>query len=339
MKQHDTEYELDRTFQRFEDLHLNEIEKKETYRMLINSIDRTNKKAKLARFFHSAIPVALTTFLLIIGGLFGAHLLFTNEQVVPGTELMDEETAINELKPTDFYEFRLVAFFEEIPYESWSEDESLDPELKRQFQIYEELMTIDSLDRLEEFHILIPDSEYVEAFGVTEFPTFIGFDHTGIYMTTNELEDVESFMDFVQQQQSMSGAIAISKIEDFPYDIKKPAIMPFEPTWTQVEGSIVPYRSSYLNIDYSDEENRMQVFILSHISIEDPPGEHELPRESFQQVQLSDGRKALYILDGRTQVLLWDDGELNYRIIMYLDERDVEKYTIAELVEIADSFE
>ncbi|MFN7250286.1 MAG: hypothetical protein ACK4M9_05770 [Anaerobacillus sp.] len=339
MKQHNTEHELDRTFQSFKNIGLNEEEKTDMYKKLMGNINDSNQKKKKVRFFQSAIPLAMTALLLMIGGLYVTQMFFPNEQVSPGTELSDKETAINELKPTDFYEFRLVAFFEEFPYSDWQGDESLDPGLKKQFEIYEELTTIVPIDRLEEFQLFMPDSKYVEAFGVKEFPTFIGFDHTGIFFTSNELNDVEDFMEHVQQQQAMAGAIAIRTIEEFPYEIKQPTVMPFEPVWTDIDGRIVQHTSAFLNISYSDQENRMEIVIMSDRSIEDPPLEHELPLEEYQQVQLSDGTKALYTLDDRIQVLIWDDGELNYRIIIYLEEKAVEKYTITELIEIADSFE
>jgi hypothetical protein len=339
MKQRDTEHELDQTFQSFKNVGLNEEEKTDMYKRLMENINDSNQKKKKVRFFQSAIPLAMTALLLMIGGLYVAQMFFPNEQISPGTELSDKETAINELKPTDFYEFRLVAFFEETPYESWIKDENLDPDLKRQFEIYEELMTIVPIDRLEEFQLFMPNSKYVEAFGVKEFPTFIGFDHTGIFFTSNNLDDVEDFIKHVQQQQAMAGAVAIRTIEEFPYEIKQPTVMPFEPMWTDVDGRIVQHTSAYLSISYSDQENRMQVSVMSHISIEDPPLENELPLEQYQQVQLSDGTKALYNFFDRTQVLIWDDGELNYKIFMYLEERDVEKYTVEELIEIADSFE
>ncbi len=330
MKQDERNQELDRIFHSYGEVTLPDREKEETLNKLLISIDRENKKAEKERFIQRIIPAMLTTILLLFGGWFGFNTLLVTEEELPKTALDSFEVTINELKPTDFYEFRLIAFLSEEPPNQ---------KLTEEREVYEQLTETGLLERLEQFYVFTPDSDYAKIFDVTEFPTFIGLDHKGINFSSTKMEDVMSFMEYVKQQQAMAGPVAIRTIEEFPYDIKQPTIMPFSPTKTTVEGIFHPYGGAdYLSIDYQDEEKRMQIFILTNL-VERAPEEYQMPLDQYHQVQLSDDRDALYYLSDYTQLLFWDDGELHYTMHMYLTERGVEEYSIEELVEIANSFE
>ncbi|MDQ0351367.1 hypothetical protein J2R98_001181 [Alkalibacillus filiformis] len=128
--------------------------------------------------------------------------------------------------------------------------------------------------------------------------------------------------------------------EEVPFDFKLPTSLPFELD----EIFIMEMGEDEIEIVSSDrymfdvilrgedrEEEHLIVMIHNHLSVENTQGQNE------EQLTLSGGEDAKYFYNGASQILSWDDDDLMYQIAV--SARDGEKYSIEELVEIAESFE
>ncbi|WP_017186119.1 hypothetical protein [Alkalibacillus haloalkaliphilus] len=128
--------------------------------------------------------------------------------------------------------------------------------------------------------------------------------------------------------------------EEVPYSFKMPTSLPFELD----EIFILEMGEDEIEIVSSDrymfdvvlrgddpEEEHLIVMIHNHGSVENTQGQNE------EQLTLSDGGDAKYFYNGASQILVWDDDGLMYQIAIYVDNE--ERYSVEELVEVAESFE
>ncbi|MDV2581401.1 hypothetical protein [Alkalibacillus haloalkaliphilus] len=128
--------------------------------------------------------------------------------------------------------------------------------------------------------------------------------------------------------------------EEVPFDFKMPTSLPFElgdvfiMEMGEDEIEIVSsdrYMFEVLLRGEDPEEEHITVMIHNHGSVENTQGQNE------ERFTLSDGEDAKYFYNGASQILVWDDDDLKYEIAIYVDGE--ERYSVEELVEIAESFE
>jgi hypothetical protein len=127
--------------------------------------------------------------------------------------------------------------------------------------------------------------------------------------------------------------------EDFLYTYKLPTGLPFEVKGINImemgERDAPPNAYSIELALYGEniKDEHVWIRIVDFGNIENRSGKNE------QRLQLGDGREAKYFNNGSAQTLAWDDEDLMYNITIALEDDEKEKYTIEELVKIADSFE
>jgi hypothetical protein len=127
--------------------------------------------------------------------------------------------------------------------------------------------------------------------------------------------------------------------EEFPYSYKLPTYLPFEVKGINImemgERDAPPNSYSIELALYAEnpKDEHVMIRIVDFGNVKNRSGKNE------QKLQLGDGREAKYFNNGSAQTLAWDDEDLMYNITIALEDDEKEKYTIEELVKIADSFE
>lgn len=126
----------------------------------------------------------------------------------------------------------------------------------------------------------------------------------------------------------------IEGIKNFPHSVKLPTQLPFDVEISQ--GKVIEYGPNDIHIilSYFTKDDNIEVRIMSLEGLDGRTGANE------QRLQLGNGTEAIYFFNGFTQILSWDDNQSNYSLTVTLlgDEEGSEKYTVDELVGIADSF-
>jgi hypothetical protein len=127
--------------------------------------------------------------------------------------------------------------------------------------------------------------------------------------------------------------------EDYPYSFKLPTYLSFEIKGINIiemgERKSPPkgYTLELTLYGKNIKSEHIWIRIVDFGKIENRSGENE------QELQLGDGTEAKYFYNGRSQILAWNDKDLMYSISIALGDNKKERYTIEELIKIADSFE
>ncbi|WP_343783647.1 hypothetical protein [Alkalibacillus silvisoli] len=128
--------------------------------------------------------------------------------------------------------------------------------------------------------------------------------------------------------------------EDVPYSFKMPTSIPFGLNEIIIremgEDEIEVVSSDRYMFDVilrgeDPEEEHLTVMIHNHGSIENTQGQNE------KRLTLSGGVDAKYFYNGASQILTWDEDDLMYQISVSVGGE--ERYSVEELVDIAESFE
>ncbi|MDE5415649.1 hypothetical protein [Alkalihalobacterium chitinilyticum] len=135
----------------------------------------------------------------------------------------------------------------------------------------------------------------------------------------------------------------IESIEGIWDKFKLPTELPFE-----VEEAGISYvhehKSSYIEDTDEIQGYTVEFYFISAeqyvlIRLEDGITIENITGRNEQKIVLSDDTEAVYFFNGASQMLFWDDGDINYSIQVGTEIEGKEKYTIEDLINIADSFQ
>ncbi|WP_158235025.1 hypothetical protein, partial [Pseudomonas sp. 2822-17] len=86
--------------------------------------------------------------------------------------------SISELKPSEDNQFNVVAFFESIPSEG------------NENEVYEMAAANMPLNKIHSYYLFQSNSEHVDNLNISDFPTFLVLDSSGVNLQTSDINEL-----------------------------------------------------------------------------------------------------------------------------------------------------
>ena len=108
---------------------------------------------------------------------------------VTDSDEVKRTNSISVLKPSEDNQFNVVSFFEKFPSE---ENEN---------EVYEMAADNMPLNKLHSIYIFQSNSEHVDNLNISDFPTFLVLDRSGVNLRTSDINELVEYLDSLPEKK------------------------------------------------------------------------------------------------------------------------------------------